>query len=154
MTTLAERTGTWAGTNGFRLVPADPLADRPATATLTLAAGGHLISLAYTWEHPDDGPQDGLLVVGSGREDPAVVALWGDSWHQQPAPMSMTGTVEGGSIELEDEYGGGWRWRIMVEAARPDALRMQMDNVVPADDASAELRSGPYPAMVMNLHRT
>jgi len=154
MTTLAERTGTWAGTNGFRLVPADPLADRPATATLTLAAGGHLISLAYTWEHPDDGPQDGLLVVGSGREDPAVVALWGDSWHQQPAPMSMTGTVEGGSIELEGEYGGGWRWRIMVEAARPDALRMQMDNVVPADDASAELRSGPYPAMVMNLHRT
>jgi hypothetical protein len=28
--------------------------------------------------------------------------------------MSMTGTVEGGSVDLESEYGGGWRWRSHV----------------------------------------
>ena len=37
------------------LVPGDPLAERTATMTLTPGAGGHLTSVAYTWQHPDDG---------------------------------------------------------------------------------------------------
>ena len=90
---FAAATGPWAGSNGFRMMPADPFSTRPSTATLTLAAGGSLLSFAYTWSHPEDGDHEGLLVIGpddAGR----LVGLWADSWHQQPAPMPMTGSLD------------------------------------------------------------
>jgi hypothetical protein len=58
---LPDSAGTWIGTNGFRLMPGDPLAELPASVTVSTAAGGHLLSVAYRWEHPADGPQEGLL---------------------------------------------------------------------------------------------
>ena len=76
---LFDFAGPWAGSNGFRMMPDDPLAEFPAAATVTIAAGGYLTSVAYSWEHPDDGPQDGLVVVGSAGEDGSLVAMWGDS---------------------------------------------------------------------------
>jgi hypothetical protein len=140
-------TSSWAGTNGFRLMPADPLAEGPATAVVTTAAGGNLTSLAYTWVHPTDGPQDGLLVWG-----PDVMAFWGDSWHQQPEPRVLEGspTYDGGGIELECEYGGGWRWQIGVRLDA-DSVRLEMRNVIPADQVDAGEQAGPYPVMVMEL---
>jgi hypothetical protein len=123
--------------------------------TVTTAAGGHLTLVAYRWEHPDDGPQDGLLVIGSAGEDSSLVAMWGDSWHQKPAPRSLSGRHGGGAtIELDCEYGGGWGWRIVFDAGNAERLRMQMDNVVPADQARADVPAGPYPAMVMDVRRT
>jgi hypothetical protein len=137
---------SWVGTNGFRLMPADPLADGPATATLTTAAGGNLTSFAYTWVHPADGPQDGLLVYGAGG-----TALWGDSWHQQPEPRRLEGSTDGaGGVDLACEYGGGWGWEISVRI-EPDVLRMEMRNVIPADQVDAGEVAGPYPVMVMEL---
>jgi hypothetical protein len=127
-------------------MPADPLADGPATAVLTTAAGGNLTSLAYTWVHPADGPQDGLLVYG-----PGVAALWGDSWHQQPEPRSLSGrATDDGAVELECEYGGGWRWQIAVRV-EADAVRMAMRNVIPADQVDAGESAGPYVVMQMEL---
>ena len=131
---LSDLVGSWAGTNGFRLMPGDPLAEFPATATVTPYAGGHLTAVAYTWRHPDDGPQDGLIVAGVGT------ALWADSWHQQPEPMTLPG-ADGG---YQGEYGDGFGWRICFDTSDAEVLRMRMDNV-PA--------SGPYPVMVMDLHR-
>ena len=64
---LPNSVGTWVGTNGFRLMPGDPLVEFPALLTVTTAAGGHLTSVAYSWEHPDDGAQDGLLLIGSAE---------------------------------------------------------------------------------------
>jgi hypothetical protein len=151
---LSESTGTWTGANGFRLMPNDPLAEFSATATVTIAAGGYLGSVAYSWEHPDDGLQDGLIVIGSAGVEGSLVALWGDSWHQKPAPMSLSGGYRTGStIELDGDYGGGWLWRIAFDTANPDRLRMRMENIVPADQATTEIPAGPYPAMVMDLHR-
>ena len=151
---LSEFAGAWTGTNGFRLMPPDPLVERPATMTVTVAAGGHLSSVAYSWEHPEDGPQDGLLVIGPADADASLVALWGDSWHQKPAPMSLSGGYEGdATFGLTGDYGGGWGWRIVFDTANPDLLRMRMDNVVPADQATAEISAGPYPAMVMDVRR-
>ena len=49
-------------------MPGDALAELPATVTVTMAAGGHMALVAYTWEHPDDGPQDGLLVIAAAGE--------------------------------------------------------------------------------------
>ena len=120
---LSGFTGSWAGTNGFRLMPGDPLAEFPATVTVTMAAGGHLTLIAYTWKHPDDGPQDGLLVIASAGEQDSLVATWGDSWHQKPASMSLPGTPRGdATFEFAGDYGGGWGWRITLDATDSENL--------------------------------
>ena len=51
----------WAGTNGFRLVPQDALAELPATVTATTAAGGHLTKVR-------------LHLAASGRRPPGRAA--------------------------------------------------------------------------------
>ncbi|MEU1842161.1 hypothetical protein [Micromonospora sediminicola] len=151
---LADATGSWIGTNGFRLMPADPLAESPATLTVATAAGGHLTTVSYSWAHPTDGPQDGLLVIAAGEEPGSLAAWWGDSWHQQPTAMTLAGTT--GSVpevELSAEYGGGWGWRITLDAADPTTVRLRMENVVPADQADPDTPAGPYPVMVADLRR-
>ncbi len=65
---IEHHVGAWVGPNGFRLMPSDPLADAPMSATVSLAAGGELAQIAYSWVHPADGEQDGLLVLGQGDE--------------------------------------------------------------------------------------
>jgi hypothetical protein len=120
---------------------------------VTIAAGGHLASVAYSWEHPGDGPQDGLLVIGTD-DGGSLVAMWGDSWHQKPAPMLLSGTHETDlTLGLEGDYGGGWRWRVSFDATDTDSFRMQMDNVIPAEQATAEISAGPYPVMIMQTRR-
>jgi hypothetical protein len=151
---LQDFVGSWIGTNKFRIMPSDPFAELPARLTLTHAAGGYLTSVVYRWEQPDDGPQDGLLVIGSGSEAGSLVAMWGDSWHQKPGPMFLSGTeASAATLELEGEWGGGWRWRIILDATDNVSLRLQMDNVIPASHATAEKPSGPYPTMVLNARR-
>ena len=151
---LPNSAGTWVGTNGFRLMPADPLAEFPAKVTVTTAAGGHLVTVAYWWEHPDDGEQDGLLVLGTADEAGSLVAMWGDSWHQKPAPMMLSGSHgTGATLELEGDYGGGWRWRVRLDGTDTDSFRLQMDNVIPTELATAEISAGPYPVMVMQTQR-
>ncbi|WP_089156533.1 DUF1579 family protein [Micromonospora sp. NBS 11-29] len=151
---LADATGSWVGTNGFRMLPADSFTESPATAAVATAAGGHLTTVAYSWAHPDDGPQDGLLVIGAGEQPGSLVAWWGDSWHQQPGPMTLTGEAGPDAVAgLTAEYGGGWGWRITLDAADPTTLRLRMENVVPADQAAPEVPAGPYPVMVADLRR-
>ena len=151
---LADFAGSWAGTNGFRLMPGDPLADSPATATVTTAAGGHLTVVTYTWAHPGDGPQDGLLLIGAAGEDGSLLATWADSWHQKPVPMTLPGGPEdGATVAFTGDYGGGWGWRIVFDTADAATLRMRMENVIPADQATAEMSAGPYPVMVTELRR-
>jgi hypothetical protein len=154
---LSELVGAWAGTNGFRLMPTDPLRELPATATVSTAAGGHLTLVAYTWEHPDDGPQDGVLLVGSTGEGEGntVTATWGDSWHQKPAPLSLSGSrAADGAVSLEAAYAGDWAWRILIEAGDDGELLLRMDNVIPESHATADMPAGPYPAMLMLARRS
>jgi hypothetical protein len=135
-------------------MPSDPFAEFPARATVTTAAGGHLISVSYSWEHPDDGPQDGLVVIGTVDDGGSLVAMWGDSWHQKPAPMILSGSrATDATFDLEGDYGGGWRWRVSFDATDTDAFRMQMDNVIPNEHATAEIAAGPYPVMIMQTGR-
>jgi hypothetical protein len=157
-----DATGHWTGTNGFRLMPGDPFSVSPATLSVTSAAGGHLTSVAYTWRHPDDGPQDGLVVVGAGEEPGSLVALWGDSWHQQPAPMTLTGGAPGreategaaeGAMRLDGGYGGGWGWRITLDVAGGATAVLRMANVVPAEHAAPGAPAGPYDVMVLEASR-
>ncbi len=148
---LGRLAGTWRGTNGFRLMPTDEFHDAPATAVVATAAGGHVVVVTYTWSHPDDGPQDGALFVGSPDDEQTVGAAWGDSWHQKPSILTLTGTLTAGRLEVTADYGGGWQWTIALEG--DDPLRLTMQNVVPDEQATDEIAAGPYPVMVAELHR-
>jgi hypothetical protein len=153
-TTFGQLAGSWRGSNGFRLMPTDELSEAPATAQLSIAAGGHDVVLTYTWAHPDDGPQDGVLLVGSPDDETEVVtAAWGDSWHQKPHLLVLTGTLTERHLEVSAEYGGGWRWMISLESDREDRLALAMYNVVPVEYATDEASAGPYPVMVADLRR-
>lgn len=90
-------------------------------------------------------------MFGPGAEVDSLVGLWGDSWHQQPAPMLMTGTSTGGSAELSGDYGDGWQWRIAVRLIGGQALTIQMDNVVPTHHEVPDGPAGPYVVMLMQL---
>lgn len=144
MNPLKEHHGTWSGTSTFRLMPTDDFANGPSSATSVAEADGWGWSLRYTWVHPEDGAQSGLLLIGSPDDDGSVNAAWTDSWHQKPHLALLTGTVADAGVDLETEYAAGWLWRISVRPAE-DGLAMQMVNVVP--DRGEEGPGGPYVVM-------
>lgn len=148
--------GPLSGTNGFRLMPAEPLATRPAIGTARSAAAGDGLVLDYRWEHPQDGPQEGVLLVGSAEEDGTVRAAWIDSWHQHPGPMVLAGTAVGAQhVTLAASYAGEWGWQI--ELSVTDAVEVVMRNVVPASalelPEAEGMSAGPYDVMVLRLSR-
>jgi hypothetical protein len=152
---VGQASGSWEGSNGFRLMPGDPLSEFPAAGTLSVGAGGYLGTLGYTWTHPEDGAQEGLLAFGIAGSDNAIVALWADSWHQHPEAKVCEGNLdEGGVISLDYEYGDGWRWQIVLDANKTDVLSLRMDNVIPPELATEEISAGPYVVMSMELRRT
>ncbi len=147
--------GSWEGSNSFRLMPGDPFSEAPAAGTLALAAGGCLATFGYTWTHPEDGDQDGLLAFGLAGGDNAIVALWSDSWHQHPDVKVCEGSRdETGVISVGLEYGDGWGWQITLDATGADVLSLRMDNVIPPAVATEEISAGPYVVMSMELRRT
>jgi hypothetical protein len=86
---------------------------------------------------PDDGPQDGVLVLGPDEAPGELVALWGDSWHQHPAAKQLRGSTDDHTLRVGYSYEEGWWWRITLTADQPDVLRLRMDNVVPATASGA-----------------
>jgi hypothetical protein len=74
-------------------MPADSLHIAAASMNVSTAAAGNLTAMTYTWSHPGDGAEDGLLVVGPNEGPGAAVALWGDSWHQAPEPKVLVGGI-------------------------------------------------------------
>jgi hypothetical protein len=146
--------GSWEGTNGFRLLPGDSLSEAPATGTLSLAAGGCVATITYTWIHPQDGAQDGLLAFGIGGDN-SITALWGDSWHQHPEVKIFEGTIDArGLISAGYEYAAGWRWEIILDPTQTDVLSMRMNNIVLPEAATEEIPAVAYAAMLMELRRT
>ena len=107
--------------------------------------------IAYTWSHPKDGAQEGLLTIAPDEEAGRLIALWGDSWHQQPAGRALAGAIDGAVGTVGATYGGDWQWNIIVDASDPERLRVRMDNVVP-ESAGAQ-SSGAYWAMDAELRR-
>lgn len=144
---LAARAGAWSGTNDFRLMPSDPPHTAATTAAISAEVAGTMATLAYTWTHPDDGEQTGLLVLGQGEADDEVSALWADTWHQ-PAAKSLNGKVADGVVTVEYAYGDGeWRWQIIVDARDAGLLSVRMVNVVPVSSVSQDVPAGAYAAM-------
>lgn len=150
---------TFEGTCAFRLMPYDDLAGGPSTATFAEVGQGQVL-LTYTWTHPEDGPQHGVLLVGSPEDlDVAVTATLADSWHQKPGLMNLTGVVSGDTIELASQYAGDWGWQITLTGVGTDRPGMIMRNVVPEsalDQLPADaprVDAGPYDVMVARWSR-
>lgn len=155
---LAGTEGVWTGKNAFRLMPTD----EPATAVLDAVVTRAVLQvhLAYTWHHPGDGEQRGLLALGRGEGDGALTALWTDTWHQRSAARVLHGVLVGGEggddddgARLECTYAeGGWGWTIALERPGPDELVLRMENVVPASVVGGD-EPLVYDAMLAVLRR-
>lgn len=153
MRSFSKHVGSWTGSNGFRLMPADSPHVAAATEDVSTAGAGNLTVIAYTWSHPEDGAQDGLLVIGPSDEPDGAVAFWGDSWHQTPQPTVLAGEIGDGLLVVSYEYGGEWRWQISVDATNADSLMLRMENIVPESAATEAGAAGAYAAMLTNLRR-
>ena len=134
-------------------MPTDPPHIAAASADVAIAASGALTTMRYTWSHPDDGAQDGLLVIGAHEEPGGLVAFWCDSWHQSPEPKVLVGRIDDGLLIMSYTYGGDWQWQITVNVTNPDVLVLRMDNIVPESAAGPEIVAGAYPAMLSELRR-
>lgn len=143
-TELGARRAT--GTCGFRLMAADDLAEGPSTAAVTVI--GEALLLRYTWVHPVDGEQEGVLLVSGKPEDGPVTATLFDTWHQHPGVMALTGerTPDGGA-RLEATYLEEWGWQVDVALGEVEAS-MVMRNVVPESRSACCPRAtrAPRPA--------
>ena len=123
--------GPRSGTATFRLMPTDDFATGASTVTASAVAGGRALELAYTWTHPEDGEQSGLLLLGVPTDDGEVAAGWIDAWHQQTVVALAGRATETGAL-VEYEYAPGWHWELVLEVARGVPC-LVMRNVVPAD---------------------
>lgn len=133
-TKLTTLVGPWTGAHRLWLSPAEPVRESAATATVTLAGQGKFISIAYTWA--EDGPQDGLLMIGQAANSDTVHAAWIDSWHYSDKLMNCVGSLTPqGGFSVKGFYpappGPDWGWRIVIEPHASDAWQMLMFNVTP-----------------------
>lgn len=127
--------GDWRGISRLWLTPDDPVRECETSATVTLAAGGALLMIAYAWAYQDE-PQDGVLLVRLADEPGALDMVWFDSWHTEGNFMTFRGEAYGdGQVSAIGSYsapeGPDWGWRIVV-AANPDGgFALRMYNISP-----------------------
>jgi hypothetical protein len=95
---LLELTGRYSGTNNLILSPAEPPRPSPATASVTPVSRGKLVRLDYTWD--DDGPQEGLLLVGARDGRDGVLGASTDSWHMGKKLMVFSGDIDATTMRV------------------------------------------------------
>ena len=140
------------GTCAFRLMPDDPLLEGPSSAAVT-TVGEQGFTLHYTWVHPTDGEQRGVVLISGTGDAGAVEGALFDTWHQQPGLMTLSGNRSGDRVELAGTYMEEWGWTVAIELA-DEAVTMTMCNVVPesalamAPPDAPPMSAGPYDVMV------
>jgi hypothetical protein len=135
-TPYGVRPGELTGTATFRLMPDDEPVAGASSLSASVVAAGRALEMAYTWTHPDDGEQAGLLLLGIPGPDRAVSAAWVDSWHQ-PFVTPLVGSASVSGARALYEYAPGWFWEIELEVsdARPTLV---MRNVPPESEAGPD----------------
>jgi hypothetical protein len=131
---LAILIGKWSGVNRLWLSPNDPAQTSHAAAEIYRVAQEQFLAIAYTWA--ENGPQDGLILLGWQPSSGALQASWVDSFHNGDRMMPCLGQVtDDGRIAVQGAYsappGPDWGWQIAIEPEGPDALRVVMDNITP-----------------------
>ena len=131
---LAQLAGEWSGTSRLWLSPEEPARESPSTLSASLVANGKFLALRYRWA--EDGPQEGLIVLGAEARGDRVRASWVDSWHMGHAMMSCEGALDAdGSASVKGSYpappGPDWGWRIVIAPIDRDGFRLRMFNITP-----------------------
>lgn len=91
-----------------------------------------MATIAYKWTHPDDGVQQGALVIANAGPG-QVKGLWIDTWHQKEAQSLDAVEPNESEVLFEFTYGGDWGWQIAV--LMTEALTITMRNIIPASVA-------------------
>ena len=142
---LFELGGQYAGTNHLILDPAEPARVSDATASVNLVSHGKVMRLDYTWD--DNGPQEGMLLIGSQDGRDGALAAWTDSWHMGNKLLICSGDVDARSISLLGSYssvgaggppGPDWGWRIVLEPVDDSSFTMRMFNISPDAEGRAD----------------
>lgn len=140
---LGNLVGDWTGVSGMRFMPSDAFTESSSTARVSITAGS-LVTVTYTWSN-DDGPQDGMLLIGDGSAPHEAAAVWVDSFHQSPKWMALQGVISSEGVGLEGVYpappGPDWGWRIHVGGI--DEFTITMVNI-PEGDAAYEVVRASY----------
>ena len=139
---LAGFVGDWTGENTLRMMPDDDFAPSASTATVALAAGDNLATIAYTWADFDGVAQEGLMVLQDGPLPGQAEAVWADSWHSSPRWMPLIGASAAERVSLSGTYGdedqqGEWHIHLHVDEA--ERLVMTMENAYPAGGETYEV---------------
>lgn len=120
-------------------------------ARLAPVAAGRFARLDYTWSYRGT-PQDGSLLVGVDPASGRCTAHWVDSWHMGHVVMACEGSAEGEGLSVRGSYTvpghPDWGWRIALDPAPGEGLRLRMWNVSPAGEEypAVEALYAPEPA--------
>jgi hypothetical protein len=137
--------GDWSGSNLLRtpwLTPPESVSS--SKLRVEPVAKGRFLKLTYTWSH-ESTPHEGLILVGFDEAEGAATAAWVDSWHQNSKVLQLEGSIEGESIDLRGSYkaptGPDWGWRIVIQSASTNDLRIVMYNCPPEGDEDLAVQS-------------
>lgn len=134
-TRLKALVGDWHGISRLWLTPDDPVQECETSATVTLAAGGGFLMIAYTWAYHGE-TQDGVLLVRLAEEPGDLSMVWIDSWHTEGKFMTFRGEAYcHGQVSAVGSYsapaGPDWGWRIVLTAGLEDGFELRMYNMPP-----------------------
>lgn len=141
----AKLVGTWSGHNQLWLGPGESVRESPTRATITSAANGQFLMVAYTWA--DQGqPHDGVLVLRLAAEPGPVDMVWLDSFHTMRGFMQFVGQpTPDGSWNATTTWSVGegpeWGWRIALAAPSEDELVIRMFIATPTGEESPAVES-------------
>jgi hypothetical protein len=119
--------------------------DSASSASITPAAGGKVLSIAYTWS-VDGEPQEGVMLLARKEDGGAVKAVWTDSWHMSHDFMACEGTIDGGGkLSVLGSYaappGPDWRWRTEIDAKDSENVQILMFNISPDGEEMLAFRN-------------
>lgn len=133
---LSRLRGRWTGMNKLWLTPDDPVLVSDAAAEVGTAVGGRFLTIAYTWA--EEGPQDGLIILGREEDGGTFQAIWVDSWHQGKFMLCQGRPDAAGRVAVQGKYpapsGPDWGWEIAIEPDGRDSFRIVMDNITPGGE--------------------
>jgi len=137
--------GEWSGRDELWLGPGEPVRESATEATVTTAAGGGFLLIAYTWSHGGE-PHDGVLLARLTPGPGAVDMVWVDSFHTQGQFMTFAGQeADDGAMAAFTTWSPGsgpdWGWRIVLDSGGPDDLTMRMYIATPDGEEAPAVAS-------------
>ena len=139
--------GEWRGTNRLWLgwLPDESARESDSIATIGFEAKDKFLSIRYDWVFEGE-IHEGLLIVASEKDSPAVNAVWIDSWHQSEKFMHSNGKLENdGVLNIKGFYAvpghPDWGWRTVIETNDENSFKFVMYNVSPEGEENLAVES-------------